>query len=343
MKVAIIDDTPINLALMQALVTRIEGCKPQTYIDPLEALAACIVEQPDLVIVDYMMPNLDGLEFIRRYRASPEGSDTPILMVTAAHEKEVRYEALECGATDFLSKPIDKNEFIPRVRNMLGLRRHAVMLANRAAELSDAVLRATREIEERERETVTRLARAAEFRDPETGAHIQRMAHFSRLIAERLGLDAELQRQLLAAAPMHDVGKLGTPDLILLKPGRLTPEEMEIMKQHTSIGHEILKDSASPVLRLAAEIALSHHERFDGGGYPNGLVGESIPLTGRIVAVADVFDALTSERPYKRAWTLEDARRFLLTGSGSHFDPSCVDAFFDAWDEAMDIRSRFQD
>ncbi len=343
MKIAIIDDTPINLALMQALVGRVEGCQPTTFVDPVAALAACIAEPPDLIIVDYMMPALDGLEFIRRFRASPRGSETPLLMVTAANEKEVRYAALECGATDFLSKPIDKNEFVPRVRNMLGLRRHAVMLANRADELATAVQRATVEIHERERETVMRLARAAEFRDPETGAHIQRVAHFSALIAARLGLAETQQQMLLAAAPMHDVGKLGTPDHILLKPGRLAPHEWEIMQQHTVIGHDILKDSASPVLRLAAQIALSHHERFDGGGYPHGLAGEEIPLCGRIVAIADVFDALTSARPYKLAWSLVDAHRFLRAGSGSHFDPSCIDALFDAWGEALDIRGRFQD
>ncbi len=343
MKVAIIDDTPINLALMQTLVNRVEGCLPETFLDPQVALEACLLTPPDLVIVDYMMPGLDGLEFIRRFRNSVEGHDTPILMVTAAHEKEVRYEALDCGATDFLSKPIDKNEFVPRVRNMLGLRRHAVMLANRAAELAAAVRHATAEIHQREIETVTRLARAAEFRDPETGSHIQRMAHYAKAIAGHLGLDTDEQEMLLIAAPMHDVGKLGTPDQILLKPGRLTPSEMEVMKEHTSIGHEILKDSSSPVLRLAAEIALTHHERFDGCGYPKGLGGEDIPLNGRIVAVADVFDALTSERPYKKAWSTSDASRFLLGGSGTHFDPACIEAFFDAWAEVLEIRSQFQD
>jgi putative two-component system response regulator len=343
MNVAIIDDTPINLALMQALVGRVEGCSSETFTDPVAALNACITEQPDLVIVDYMMPDLDGLEFIRRFRSAPERTDIPILMVTAAHEKEVRYEALDCGATDFLSKPIDKNEFVPRVRNMLGLRRHAVMLASRANELTEAVRRATQDVHDRERETVTRLARAAEFRDPETGSHILRIGHFSQLIAAKLGLAPDFQAKLLAAAPMHDVGKLGTPDRILLKPGPLTAEEWVIMKQHTIIGHEILKDSSAPVLRLAAEIALNHHERFDGSGYPFGLAGEEIPFSGRIVAVADVFDALTSERSYKKAWPLEDACDLLKIGRGRHFDPACVDVFLDSWNEVLEIRKRFQD
>ncbi|WP_417067422.1 HD domain-containing phosphohydrolase [Niveibacterium terrae] len=343
MNVAIIDDTPVNLALMQALVGKIEHCTSHAFVDPREGLAWCLANDPDLVIVDYMMPELDGLELIRRLRATDQSDELPMLMVTAAHEKEVRYEALECGATDFLTKPIDKNEFLPRVRNMLALRQHSVMLRNRASELAKAVRLATAEIHERERETVTRLAKAAEFRDPETGAHIMRMAHFSRLIGKHLGLESEDLDMLFAAAPMHDVGKLGTPDHILLKPDRLTPEEFEIMKEHTSIGYEILKDSSSPVIRLGAEIALTHHERFDGKGYPRGLFGEAIPLPGRIVAVADVFDALSSVRPYKPAWELKDTCDYLRRGRGEHFDARCVDAFLDHWDEVQQIRERFSD
>ena len=225
---------------------------------------------------------------------------------------------------------------------MLALRQHSVMLRNRASELAQAVRLATAEIHERERETVTRLAKAAEFRDPETGAHILRMAHFSRLIGKHLGLESEDLDMLFAAAPMHDVGKLGTPDHILLKPGRLSPKEFEIMKEHASIGYEILKDSSSPVVRLGAEIALTHHERFDGKGYPRGLFGEAIPLVGRIVAVADVFDALTSERPYKPAWDIKDACDYLLRGRAHHFDARCVDIFLDHWNEsAADPREVF--
>ncbi len=343
MKVVIIDDTPVNLALMQALVARVENCETLTFSDPQQGLTHCMLEQPDLLIVDYMMPGLDGIELIRRFREAHSNEDVPILMVTAAHEKTVRFDALESGATDFLTKPVDKNEFIPRARNMLRLRQHSLMLANRAEELAEAVRRATADIHERERETVTRLAKAAEFRDPETGSHIQRMAYFSAMIGRELQLDSAVCEMLLAAAPMHDVGKLGTPDAILLKPGRLTPDEFEIMKRHAAIGHEILKDSASPVLHMAAEIALTHHEKFDGSGYPQGLAGEAIPLIGRIVAVADVFDALTSTRPYKRAWTLEDARGFLEQGRGTHFDPRCVDVFLGCWDEVLEIRARFQD
>lgn len=343
MKVVIIDDTPVNLALMQALVSRVGSSESQCFSDPEQGLAYCLEHQPDLLIVDYMMPTLDGLELIRRFRAHPNGAEVPILMVTAAHEREVRYMALESGATDFLSKPIDKNEFIPRARNMLHLREHSLRLANRAEELDKAVKLATANIHERERETVIRLAKAAEFRDPETGSHIQRMALFSALIARGLSLDATTCEMLLDAAQMHDVGKLGTPDAILQKPGRLSPEEFEEMKRHATIGYDILKNSASPVLQMGAEIAHTHHEKFDGSGYPRGLKGEDIPLIGRIVAVADVFDALTSTRPYKKAWTLEDARAFLEQGRGSHFDPQCVDVFLERWHEVLEIRARHAD
>ncbi|CAG0967236.1 partial Cyclic di-GMP phosphodiesterase response regulator RpfG, partial [Anaerolineae bacterium] len=188
-----------------------------------------------------------------------------------------------------------------------------------------------------------RLSRAAEYRDPETGAHILRMSHYTRLIAQNLGLTEAEQELLLDAAPMHDIGKVGTPDHILLKPGRLTDEELVIMRQHAEIGYEILKDSVSPLLRTAALVAWTHHEKFDGSGYPRGLAGENIPLYGRIVAVADVFDALTSARPYKLAWEVDRALDFLREGRGSHFDPACVDAFLQDMDAVLSIKDRYRD
>ncbi|MFY7867501.1 HD domain-containing phosphohydrolase [Roseateles sp.] len=216
-------------------------------------------------------------------------------------------------------------------------------LAQRADTLAEEVSKATSVILQRERETVIRLSKAAEYRDPETGAHILRMAHYSELIARGLGLSKADQQLLLEAAPMHDIGKVGISDSVLLKPGRLTPEEFEIMKGHARIGHEILKDSSSLVLQTGAAIALGHHEKFDGSGYPQGLVGDQIPIFSRIVAVADVFDALTSERPYKKAWSLEKAAEHLKTQSGAHFDPACVEVFFAHWTEVLAIRHRFKD
>jgi putative two-component system response regulator len=226
---------------------------------------------------------------------------------------------------------------------MLLLRQGQKFLADRARYLNEQVEARTREVHERERELVFRISRAAEFRDPETGAHIQRMAHYSQVIANGLGLDAAAQKLVLEAAPMHDVGKIAIPDFILLKPGRLTPEEFEVMKRHTRIGHELLKESHSEVMRASATIALSHHERYDGSGYPHQLKGQAIPLFGRIAAVADVFDALTSERPYKRAWSAEEALRFLEDGRRGHFDPLCVEALLAGWDAVLDIRQHFRD
>lgn len=341
--VVIVDDTPINLTLMQALIAKLGDCSPITFEHSGAGLDWCLNREPDLVIVDYMMPPPDGIEFVQRLRANPGRSAVPILMVTADHEKEVRYRALDSGVTDFLTKPIDRYEFSSRVRNMLALRRSHLMLADRAKLLAEEVRLATAAIYERERETIFRLAKAAEFRDPETGTHILRMASYSRLIAEKLGLGQAEQEMILQAAQMHDVGKLGTPDHILLKPGRLTPEEFEVMKDHASIGYEILKESTSPVLQIAAQIALTHHEKYDGSGYPRGLQGAAIPILGRIVAVADVFDALTSERPYKKAWELLRATDFLTRGRDSHFDPQCVNAFLSDWDGVLAIRERYRD
>ena len=342
-KVLIIDDSEINLTLIRALVLKLGECEPILFDMPLKALEWCRENAPDLVIVDYMMPEMDGLRFIAEFRQLPGRAEIPVLMITAHDQKDVRYEALLGGANDFLTKPIDRLEFSARARNMLALRAGQKSLADRAAYLEEQVDARTKEIRERERELIFRISRAAEFRDPETGAHIQRMAHYSQIIARRLGLDEVRCKLILQAAPMHDVGKIGIPDHILLKPGRLTVEEFDVMKRHAELGHELLKDSGSEIMQTGAEIALTHHEKYDGSGYPNGLAGEAIPLFGRIVAVADVFDALTSERPYKKAWSLEDACRLLEEGRGSHFDPLCVSTFLGAWDEVLEVRQRFRD
>ena len=341
--VLIIDDSDINLTLIKALVLKLGECSPVLFANPLKALDWCRDNIPDLVIVDYMMPDMDGLKFINAFRALHGRNEIPVLMVTANDQKDIRYDALLGGANDFLTKPIDRVEFSARARNMLSLRSGQKFLADRAEHLASLVDEQTREIRDREKELIFRMSRAAEFRDPETGAHIQRMAHYSQVITRVLGLDVKAQRLILEAAPMHDVGKIGIPDYILLKPGKLTPEEFEVMKGHARLGYELLKDSGSETLRAGAEVAISHHEKYDGSGYPHGLQGNKIPIFGRIVAVADVFDALTSERPYKKAWTIEDACRFLENGRGSHFDPMCVEAFLACKDEILDIRLRFKD
>lgn len=343
MNVVVVDDTQINVTLISHLLRRLDDCEPVEFTDPLKGLTWCCEQIPDLLIVDYMMPELDGIEFVRRFRAFPGRIDVPVLMVTANDQVEVRHQALEAGANDFLTKPIDKVEFMARTRNMLSLRRSQRKLEDHAAWLEDEVRKATAEIVARERETIVRLSKAADSRDPETGAHILRMSHFSRLIASHLGLSVADQDMLLEAAPMHDIGKVGIPDHILLKPGRLDVAEFEIMKRHSILGYEILHGSQSAMLQAAAQIALGHHEKYDGSGYPYGLKGEEIPLFARICAVGDVFDALTSERPYKKAWEDDRAVALLRDGMGCHFDPACVEAFLEDWEAVLAIRNRFVD
>ncbi|NHZ90842.1 response regulator [Massilia sp. CCM 8733] len=342
MKVVIVDDTHINLVLMSRLMDKLPDVETVAFQSARDALAWCRAHPCDLLVLDYMMPDLNGLDFIAALGGEAR-ERPPVLMVTASQDVEVRHRALENGANDFLIKPIDKVEFLARTRNMLELRRATLALQSRASWLASEVGKATAELRAREQETILLLCRASEYRDPETGAHIQRMAHYSCLIAAELGLSNEEQACILNAAPMHDIGKVGTPDHILLKPGRLNPDEMDIMRQHAAIGYNILKASEASMLQLAAVIAHTHHERFDGQGYPNGLQGEAIALVGRIVAVADVFDALTSVRPYKNAWTLDAARAYLLDNSGSHFDPQCVDALLRRWPAVLEIRERFRD
>lgn len=327
MTVLVVDDDPTNLAVFKHMLLKQQDCLPVSFLSPVEALEWCGTSTPDLVIVDYMMPGMDGVEFIRRFRILDGKLDIPVLMVTANTQVEVRYEALECGANDFLTKPVDKSEFSPRVKNMLALRKSQKLLGDRAALLAEEVHKATEDLRAQELETIYRLTKLAEYRDPETGAHIERMALYSWHIAKLMGLEIEEQELILAAAPMHDIGKVGVADSILLKPGKLDPAEFDEIKKHSQLGHAILEGSPSLLLQTGAIIALSHHEKFDGTGYPSGLKGEEIPLYGRIVAVADVFDALTSERPYKKAFTVEQALDMINEGSGKHFDPACVRAF----------------
>lgn len=341
MHIALIDDDPDILQFLAALLRGQDGHQLSQFTDPSLAFDWCAANDADLVIVDYLMPGMDGVAFIERFRTLPDRADTPVLMLTGDSHRDVRYRALQAGANDFLTKPVDALELLARVKNMLALRRSERRLRDRAAWLAEEVRKATAEIVRREQETIYRLSRAAECRDSDTGAHIQRMAHYSKLIARGLGLTESDQDLILHAAPMHDIGKVGIPDSILLKPGNLTPDEVQIMRSHTLIGHRILSDSDAPLLQMGALIALTHHERFDGSGYPQSLVGESIPIYGRIATVADVFDALASRRPYKGAWSFGDARAYLEKHAGAHFDPTCVHALLSFWDEVTEIAARY--
>ena len=297
----------------------------------------------DLVLVDYRMPRMDGNQFILALRSLSSYNDVPIVMVTAVNERKVKLDALSAGATDFIAKPIDEAEFNARCKNLLTLHHQATALRDRTASLEDAVHEATQTVLLREQETLRRLAAVGEYRDEETGFHLERMARYSRIIAEAYGLPTADCDILELAAPMHDLGKVSIPDAILLKPGRLSEQEMFVMRQHAVAGYEILKGSPSRFLQAGAVIALSHHERFDGNGYPSGLRGVEIPQAGRIVAIADVFDALTSKRPYKEPWPFEKAVRFVSSESGKHFDPNLADAFLSSIDRIREIYQQFRD
>ncbi len=327
-RVLIVDDRSTARSLLEGLARSLEpGILVESFAEPQEALAYMQKITPDLIITDYRMPGMDGIEFTRRVRAERGLSDVPLIIVTVVEDRQIRYQALENGATDFLTRPIDPQECRARCINLLALRRNQKIVSDHSQWLETQVLQATREVRARERETLLKLAKAGEYRDEDTGNHIIRMAKYARLIAEELKLSAIECDEIESAAPMHDIGKIGISDLILLKPGLHTPEESVIMRRHPTIGYEILADSPSRYLQMGAVIALGHHEKFDGTGYPQGQVGTGIPLPARIVAVADVFDALTSVRPYKKAWSFQDALDYVQANSGKHFDPDCVRAF----------------
>jgi putative two-component system response regulator len=334
MRVLIIDDSRSSLAMLAAVIGEVAGRDGiDTSISPLEALQRCAGTQYDLVLVDHIMPEMDGVEVTRRLRARDGYRLVPIIMVTSDSDQSLRVDAIGAGATDFIHKPFDRTELLARVRNLLALRQAQIELADRAAWLAREVENATRHLVEREEEVIWRLARAIEYRDGDTGEHVSRVASVCRLVAEAMDLGDERCRTIYLAAPLHDIGKIAIADAILGKPGRLTPEEMDEMRRHVTIGARILEDGTSDLIRVAERIALNHHERWDGTGYPNRLAGRDIPLEARIVAIADVFDALCSERPYKKAWPIEAAHAEIRRLSGSHFDPACVDAFEARWDD----------
>lgn len=327
MKALLVDDNPSNLFMLGKLIQNAGIGDVSAHKDPKEALATAGQMQFDLVIVDYMMPGMDGLEFIRALRRNPDYDDVPVVMVTTVDQREVCYGALEAGATDFLTKPIDMAEVKARLRNLVKLRDLQNRTRDRASWLGEEVRKATAELASLEEEIILRLSRASEYRDSDTGAHVLRVARSSRELAEELGLNAQFCRDIYLAAPMHDVGKIAVPDSILRKPGPLTPDERREMETHAAVGAAILAGSESRLIRLAAEIAESHHERWNGSGYPHGLAGAAIPISGRIVAVADVFDALITLRPYKPAWSIDRAAAFIVENAGVLFDPAVVKAF----------------
>ena len=325
-------------------------------INAEEARSKLEAKDYDLILTDVNMPPGDsGLELIRHSVA--EYPDTASIIITAIDDPEIGNLALELGAYGYVIKPFNNTELVINISNALIRRRLTIENRNHSARLKQEVLERTKElmttIQRMERsdkqlrlsqeETIDRLARAAEFRDNETAQHIKRMSRYCELLGRQLRLDDERCDLLLAASPMHDIGKIGTTDSILLKDGKHTKKEFEIMKQHAEIGYRILSGSESELLNMGAMIAWTHHEKYDGSGYPRGLAGEDIPLEGRITAVGDVFDALTSERVYKPAWDLEQAIDFMRGQRGLHFDPELIDLFLESMPHVLVIKERFAD
>jgi putative two-component system response regulator len=337
MRLLIVDDSRSSLAMIASIVKDVVTADIDTCQHPFEALRRAETEQYDLVLVDHIMPEMDGVELTAALRGKERYRLVPIIMVTSNMDQKTRREAFSAGATDFVHKPFDATELQARVVNLLALRQAQVQLADRARSLSREVDKATRHLLEREEEVIWRLARAIEYRDGDTGEHVSRVALISQCIAAGIGLSPQRCRTVYLAAPLHDIGKIAIADAILTKPGKLTPEEMALMREHVTIGARILENGTSELIRTAQLIAQSHHERWDGTGYPDRLSGTDIPIEARVVAIADVFDALCSERPYKKAWPIEQAYAEIIACSGTHFDPACVLAFRDRWSDIQVI------
>ena len=331
-KFLLVDDEQYNIDLMEAVLKKAGYQQISGTTDPRRTLPLFIEYKPDILVLDFNMPNMTGLEVIQQVAPRiPPGSYFPILVVTSEMAPEIKHNVLKAGAKDFLHKPIDKTEVQLRVRNLLITRFLYNQLTNQNERLEDLVRQRTHELDLAQEEILERLGRAAEYRDDETGQHTRRIGHSASMIAGVMGWTPAQIELMRRAAPLHDIGKIGIPDRILLKPGKLTEEEFESMKQHVTIGSKTLLGSHSPLLQLAETIALTHHERWDGSGYLK-LKQDEIPLAGRIVTVADVFDALTHKRPYKEAWSIDRTREEMAAQSGRHFDPQVLEAFFKVLD-----------
>ncbi|MFO7551050.1 MAG: response regulator [Haliea sp.] len=342
-RILIVDDEPPNLRLLDKML-RSQGFQNLVLVaDSREVLNQYQAARPDLVLLDINMPHLDGYQVMEQLKALGDPLLPPIVILTAQHGKDFLLRALGGGARDFITKPFDRNELFMRVRNLLDAHMGHRLLHDQKTWLEETVRQRTSELRRTRLEVVQRLGKAAEYRDEETGAHILRMSYCCALLAQEYGWSENQTDLILNASPMHDIGKIGIPDAILLKPGKHDPQEWEIMKTHTTIGASMLDGDDSSLMRMAREIALTHHEKWDGSGYPNGLAGEEIPLSGRIAALADVFDALMSDRPYKKAWTVEAALAHVRDNSGKHFDPDLVVLLEAKLPDVLAIRERFRD
>lgn len=342
-KILVVDDEPANLRLVEKILQNAGYQHVDLVSDSRKAVDTYLQQESDLILLDLNMPNLDGYEVMQKLQALNQEVLAPIMVLTAQQAREFRIRALDLGARDYICKPFDQIELLARVRNLLQAHRFEQSLHARKGELERLVQERTRELHDTRLQIVRKLGRAAEFRDNETGNHIIRMSKIAALLAQASGMNEYECDLLLNAAPMHDIGKIGIPDRILLKNGKFDLEEWEVMKTHTLIGADILAGDDSEVLKMAESIALTHHEKWDGTGYPAGLAGEAIPLVGRITAIADVFDALTSERPYKHAWPVSQAVEYIKMHAGTHFDPDLAAKFLDLMPKIQKIINEYSD
>ncbi len=365
-RIAIVDDEPINIKVVQKHLKLAGYQQFFTTEDSTRAMDLIRTEFPDVVLLDIMMPQVSGLEILAELRQTDEFIDLPVIILTAATDTATKMEALRLGATEFLGKPVDAAELEARLCNVLIAKAHRDRVKSYAWELEIEVAVRSAELAAAHHEVVQCLAKVGEFRDNETGNHVLRVGRYAEIIASRMGLGSEFAERIRQAGALHDIGKVGVPDSILCKRGKLDAAEFEVMKHHCKLGRDaflmqgdgghpaasasrspaeqlVAPVGNSPILRMAASIAYTHHEKWDGTGYPRGLRGEDIPLEGRITAVADVFDAVTSPRPYKPAFSLEKSLAIMKDGSGNHFDPAVVEAFFAELDEIVTVYSQYAD
>lgn len=337
-KILIIDDQKLHVRLLEKILASAGYQKVYSTTNPRQAIDLYRQYQPDIVLLDLHMPEVDGFQVIQQLKELKGDCYLPILALSIEKNQEIRLRVLAAGATDFLSKPYESIEVLVRIRNMIEIRILDDQVRNQNKILETKVRERTKELYDTRLDIIHRLARAAEFRDNETGAHVIRMSQYCAQLGNVAGLSETQCDLLLTASPLHDIGKIGIPDSILLKPGKLTPEEWEIMKTHTIIGTELLSGSGFALMKMAELIALTHHEKWDGTGYPKGLKGEDIPLVGRICGLCDVFDALTTKRPYKEAWSIDETIAEIKKQSGRHFDPHLVESFLKILPALLQIR-----
>lgn len=342
-RIMIVDDEQVNLKLLEKML-RAEGYTNLVSVsDPRQVRDAYCAEPTDLILLDLNMPFMNGYDVMAQLKELEDPLLPPILVLTAQGSRDFLMRALNEGARDFLSKPFDRYELLARVRNLLEAHLALRLTFDKKGVLEEMVRKRTAEVIQSRLEIVQRLGRASEYRDNETGRHILRMSHSAALLAKQIGWSKERCDLMLYASPMHDLGKIGISDTIMLKPARLTDEERAIMETHTTIGADILSGSNNELLETARVIALTHHEKWDGSGYPRKLAGEAIPMEGRVAAIVDVFDALTSIRPYKKAWPVEEAVEDMRKNSGTHFEPKLVDHFMTILPGILKIRERFSE